>query len=385
MRLVVLNSCWSGAVPPEETENPFAGVAVSLLRRGVPATVAMQFPISDRAAIRFSEGFYKSLVTGAPVEEAVTEGRLAILADHGESLEWVTPVLFLPGDGQLFQLPKQAAAGRKTEERQRKPRAAAAERPLHLSVWSFAKPFVCVEKPDALLDLREFFDDRVILEHRLWAEEVFPRLRDFLRSHAVPKRPIFLDFAAHSSLAFAAGYVLEAKSGLDIGMYQKAQVGAPRLLRAEAGPARQGPLWLDEREIAIDEQSRDVAMAVGVTWPVVEDVMGYLKSAEETRVGRVVPRTLFPQPNPAGMEDGLHALQLAHDLAYRIRLRAPEERGATLHLFASVPNILLFLLGQLGKAFGAIQLYEHDFGNTNKYIPSLRLPVPARAGEPGAS
>lgn len=385
LRLVVLNSCWSGAVPRQSSRDPFTGVAVSLMLRDIPATVAMQFPISDRAAIEFSGAFYASLAAGEPVEEAVTEGRLAILADHRDSLEWTTPVLFLPGDGQLFDFSRsRAARSGGAGEAVRGKRTPREELPLQLSVWSFPDPFISIEKPDDLLDLRPYFDGRKIREHRLWQEEVFPRLREFLLRHKRPGRPIVLDFAAHSTLAFAAGYCLEAKSGLDVKIYQRGRLGTC-LWHAEAGPPRQGGLWRKEKGIRAAGKTHDVAMAVGVTHDVLKDVQVYLRSSR-TRVGRVLPLTVSPGPGDTAVADGLHALQLAQDLAYRIRQRTPEERSATLHLFAAAPNVLLFFLGQLGRAFGSIQLYEHLFGakELGAYLPSLQLPLPQDPPQSGS-
>jgi hypothetical protein len=74
-----------------------------LIRSAVPAVVGMQFSISDRAAARFAEAFYRSLAQGAAVDTAVTRGRLEILRDR-TSLEWATPALHLRvPDGRLFE------------------------------------------------------------------------------------------------------------------------------------------------------------------------------------------------------------------------------------------------------------------------------------------
>jgi hypothetical protein len=63
----------------------------------------MQLPISDRAAIAFSEAFYHSLAAGEPVESAVVDGRLAVSLALPDSWEWATPVLFLGvPNGDLF-------------------------------------------------------------------------------------------------------------------------------------------------------------------------------------------------------------------------------------------------------------------------------------------
>jgi len=60
LRLAVLNAC-EGARASEQ--NLFSSAAAVLARRGVPAVVSMQYPISDRAAIEFSRAFYDSIVT----------------------------------------------------------------------------------------------------------------------------------------------------------------------------------------------------------------------------------------------------------------------------------------------------------------------------------
>lgn len=100
LRLVFLNACNTGATGNELALHPFAGVAAALISGGVPAVIAMQFPISDGAAIGFSETFYERLAQGLPVEAAVTEGRKKMLAET----EWATPVLYLRAqDGNLFE------------------------------------------------------------------------------------------------------------------------------------------------------------------------------------------------------------------------------------------------------------------------------------------
>lgn len=100
LRLAVLNSC-EGA--KTTTTDPFAGIATSLVALGVPAVVAMQFTVSDRAAIAFAEELFTSLIGRQyPIDAAVSEARKAVFTEVNE-IEWATPVLFLRAvDGQLF-------------------------------------------------------------------------------------------------------------------------------------------------------------------------------------------------------------------------------------------------------------------------------------------
>jgi hypothetical protein len=390
LRLVVLNSCWGAALPRRQGQDPFTGVAAALMARDIPAVIAMQFPISDAAAIAFSNVFYSRLAAGDPVCAAVTEGRLEIMRGEHETLEWATPALFLAGSDRLFEIPAstkrrkggQSITGARSS---RGAGSSTANRPLLLSIRSFEDAFLATaEEPDDLLDLTSFFDGRHIRRRSLWRKEVFPRLRDFLLRHALPRRPLVFDFAAHSTLAFAAGYCLEAKSGLDITLLQRGQPHGVKRWRAEAGPAREGPLWIDEPDRRLDAGADDVALAVGVTLPVLDDVDFFIEKAALS-IGRIIPATLHPRPGPSGVADGLHALQLAQELAWKIRGRSVRERSAVIHLFAAAPNALLFFLGQLGKSFGTVQLYEHAHGSAKPgaYQPSLRLPLPKTAKRGG--
>jgi hypothetical protein len=103
LRLVVLNSC-QGATG--NRQDLFSSTAATLASKGIPAVLAMQYEISDQAAIDFTRGFYNSLAVGLPVDSAVTQARTAISVGAARTLEWVTPVLYLrTSSGKLFEVP----------------------------------------------------------------------------------------------------------------------------------------------------------------------------------------------------------------------------------------------------------------------------------------
>jgi hypothetical protein len=107
LRLVVLNSCEGARNSPDD---PFTGVASKLVQQQIPAVVAMQFEITDRAAILFAWGLYGALAAGYPIDSALTEARRAILSIDDNELEWGTPVLFMRvPDGRIFDVSSDAA------------------------------------------------------------------------------------------------------------------------------------------------------------------------------------------------------------------------------------------------------------------------------------
>jgi hypothetical protein len=101
--VVVLNACNTARTRHQPGSSSFRGVATALVLGGVPAVVAMQRPISDRAAIGFSGALYRHLARGDSIDEALTEGRQAIHSAEPEAFEWATPVLFLRiPEGNVF-------------------------------------------------------------------------------------------------------------------------------------------------------------------------------------------------------------------------------------------------------------------------------------------
>ena len=102
LRLAALNSCEGGRTADDD---PFAGVATSLVQCQIPAVIAMQFEITDRMASIFSKWLYESLAAGFPVDRALAQARLAIF-NQRSGLEWGTPVLFMRvQDGKIFDVP----------------------------------------------------------------------------------------------------------------------------------------------------------------------------------------------------------------------------------------------------------------------------------------
>ena len=84
VRLVVLSACES------------ADLADKLVRKGVPAVVAMQYSILDTSATGFAFAFYQALADGRAIDLSLTEARLAMRNAKGSNkIDFATPVLYL--------------------------------------------------------------------------------------------------------------------------------------------------------------------------------------------------------------------------------------------------------------------------------------------------
>lgn len=100
LRLVVLNACDTGRGSAADT---FSSTAAALIRRQIPAVLAMQFEITDSAAIQFASTFYEHVAKRRPVDDSVMRARRALRLAKNDTLEWGTPVLYLrAADGCIF-------------------------------------------------------------------------------------------------------------------------------------------------------------------------------------------------------------------------------------------------------------------------------------------
>jgi hypothetical protein len=111
LRLAVLATCVGARMARRRGQHPFTGSASALVAGGLSAVVAMQFPVSERAAAQFTSAFYDYLGSRRSLEEAVTEGRLRILGDDPGTIEWASPVLFLRASRWEVSAPERKPVG----------------------------------------------------------------------------------------------------------------------------------------------------------------------------------------------------------------------------------------------------------------------------------
>lgn len=359
IRLVILNSCSSGALTRDRDGDPFAGVATALLWHGVPAVVANQFGISDEAAITFTEKLYESLAHGMPIDAAAAVGRRAIFRADPSSAEWVTPAVFMQvPDGEL-----KISGGV----------------PVRLGIRSIAGWSQGMRKRSKhSLVLLEHFDGRRTKSPETWNQVIAPKLQCFIRNHLRQGHHHVLELPVHSSIAFTLGNLIEAKSGLAISLRQHS-VGAVTYWRSdEADPERgQTVTWESLGVEPLVGGSADLAVSIALSQPTREVVERFASGASVT-AGSLLHASLPGGPSQQAVCDGAHAWDLAQSMSRAITSwRGEHGSTPTIHILAAAPNAFMFFLGQLSRGFGRVQLYEYLFGETEvgTYFPSIRLPL----------
>lgn len=115
--MVLLQACESGAAGSAEA---FVGVASQIVQQNVPVVIAMQFPITNDAAVAFAETFYERLGVLEPVDMAAQKSRRVLRQKYKNSRDYAAPVLYMRvRDGQLFspgKLPEQKKRDQKEND-----------------------------------------------------------------------------------------------------------------------------------------------------------------------------------------------------------------------------------------------------------------------------
>jgi len=167
IKLVVLNVCGNTR---GDDGRAFQGLAPQMVRSGVPAVVAMQYPISDEAATTFAREFYKRLCAGedaGQVDVAVTYARGMLAVLHPNEHSWVAPVLYThAADGVIYRLPQVTAEKPETVAASESSRLQALADSLQLSLameddWGLADPGVLATWQTTLLRTEESYCHRL--------------------------------------------------------------------------------------------------------------------------------------------------------------------------------------------------------------------------------
>lgn len=228
----------------------------------------------------------------------------------------------------------------------------------------------CIE----VLNLVPNFHDRFIQSDADWATRLYPELVTFLRGAAGNHQSLRLVLDAHTTLAFAAGAILNIKAGRAVELEQR----APDRQLWSANDVPLDPDWsaLVCNEEILDSNKPDLAVVVSLTHYAVSDVRAYLMASLPS-VGRVLafsPSTGFGR---SSVRSGSHAAALADTLCSEVRKYRRLDTKATTHLFIAAPNAFTFFAGQRQSLMGRVVLYEFDLegDKDSTYRPSLTLPI----------
>ena len=241
-------------------------------------------------------------------------------------------------------------------------------------VKSFEHPFDRLEdRCTVVLDLISHFDERAIRDQAEWTTTLYPKLKSFLQTAAKDNQHLRLILDAHITLAFAAGSVLNIKSGRNVEIEQRT---IHRNVWHSSDMPRDSswPGWEFELE-TLNESEQDMVVAVCLTHDVVPAVKMHLAATLPQASSLLIARPSCGS-GARSVVCGQHAFDLAETLALQINQKRCASKPP-LHLFIAAPNAFTFFLGQRQPGLGKTTLYEYDFEGAHGggYKPSLSLPI----------
>lgn len=322
--------------------------------------------------------------------------RTALLSDLGRTMDReLEHAGFRPvPDGQLHSayddLPfKLTDQGRKTFSREEILAVARSERlwlgtperignQTRVGVRSFSRWAEWMEDQTSdMVCLLRHFGGRSINDPGLWSTAVHPEVESFAERLISRREAYLLHLDTHASIAFAAGYCLDPKSGVQVTPVQSGpwgkQAWAPNV---HAAPV--DGLFFDAEPEVIDASGRELVVGLSIT----HDVSAHVRSFTARQLpaaAAFLHLAAAPGPSNSVIRDGTHAWQLAQQAVHRIRAEVAARGIGRVHLMGAAPNALMFFLGRMGRSLGPITLYEFDFDAPllGAYSPALRLPPSA--------
>lgn len=220
------------------------------------------------------------------------------------------------------------------------------------------------ENVESCLSFINKFDGRNLKDECDWNKDIYKNLEEFLLTNTSNKNAYQIFLNTHASIAFAAGRILNSKSGINVFPIQKSSTNGTVLWDVKLSSKRNYANW-DISHKMFDKNQHDSALVLNVTRNIYDDVVKFIKE-NNLSIGRLIICT----PSDVGatnfsIEDGTHAAALANSVYNAIDRRSTVERRATLHIFAAAPNAFMFFLGQNSVGFGKCILYEYDFEQMN--------------------
>ncbi|MXX93044.1 MAG: SAVED domain-containing protein [Chloroflexi bacterium] len=232
------------------------------------------------------------------------------------------------------------------------------------------------DEVDHMLDLTALFDGREIGAAENWNAKAGPTIREFMTRSVAPLGQCQLHLSAHSSIAFAAGYELDPKSGTRVSFIQNTAAGRSIWEFSSAAANCNSNLW-SVSEIIVNPKGQDIGIVFSATHDARPEVLAHAQD-HIPQLGQLLVFSIEPHVGPTAVQGGNHAWVLAQELVKIVRERHPRRDSVgPLHVFGAAPNGLVFLIGRLARSLGPIQLYEHAFESdwSTRYRESLTLPA----------
>lgn len=218
------------------------------------------------------------------------------------------------------------------------------------------------------INLTKYFDGRFLKDNYSW-EGVFYDIKKMLHNNLPAEKEYIVELIAHYPIAFMAGRILNPTSGIKTIPIQKTANGNE--IWGMEGFEDISRQELDIDSECISKNNSDIAVIIGITRNIEENVKEYITEAKLS-IGDIYNLSL-QNPSIDAVKNGEHARRLVKQIDGYIQLARKKNMNGKLHIFFAGPIAIMFKIGQMSLTYGSGYIHDYDFGRTNKYYPTLNF------------
>jgi len=228
------------------------------------------------------------------------------------------------------------------------------------------------------LCLLQYFAGRFVHEEVFWESQILPAIEKFADELVELGVPLNIHLDTHLSIAYALGFYLDPKFGVQAVVVQKTQFGKvlfdPKPAEGTQSHMVGESFWQSSSEV-LSATGKDIAVIINITWEIETKVKEYLNTGP-TDIGQILSFTIAGGAGRDSIKDGNHLYQAIRELVKTVHgIKSGISPDAKTHLFIAAPNAFAFFYGQQSRILGTTVLYEFDMENkvSGSYHPALIL------------
>ena len=199
-----------------------------------------------------------------------------------------------------------------------------------------------------LLDLTDYFDDKVIKNDSLWNSKILPEIKSFVDNQIECGLPLAIEISAVQSVAFALGYFAHAKSNKNLFPIQGKEIWDYSNFRQ-----------YNKKELNydyIDNKGNEIVVVIDLMDIGVADNIEEYYNIDASDILRIQP----DEPARRYVLDGHHCLKLVYDIDAILQGLTPKQKRMRWKFAIAAPNAFIFMLGRQATQYGKITFLHHD-------------------------
>ena len=205
-----------------------------------------------------------------------------------------------------------------------------------------------LDECNLLLDLTDYFDDKVIKNDSLWHSKILPEIKSFVDNQIECGLPLAIEISAVQSVAFALGYFAHAKSNKNLFPIQGKEIWDYSNFRQ-----------YNKKELNydyIDNKGNEIVVVIDLMDIGFADNIEEYYNIDASDILRIQP----DEPARRYVLDGHHCLKLVYDIDAILQGLTPKQKRMRWKFAIAAPNAFIFMLGRQATQYGKITFLHHD-------------------------